>query len=483
MSKLINLKNGQLTPEETQELHKFFESQAKQGIKYWEKNTDYTFNGVVYRFKNDIYQREGKNASISYEVISNKQAIGKGTFGTIKLIKNTVKFSQNNTFFKKTSKKDGSRRVVKLQFHSEKNPISSVIKEYGFSKKADHLAIKKPTIIEEKNCSFTRMKQLKGKELRVILKEDREGIRTLTLTERAQLSVALLKALKEQVIEKNIIHRDIKPSNIMVEFGSPMVVNIIDYGLSIATNQSNNGGAGTPVYSAPEVINNWGKISSKSDIYSMGRILVQLWGGTNDTYRVNNFSYFVSGVAGILEDLFSNIDGLNSIDKNTIYEALECMVQLLEDKRANIDKAVSDFKKIEESLLSLQKISQSKERAQNNNNNSALIILSNDLTKTSLEENHLKKFFSTHKELLMQEKKSGFFKHPTSIKGHESLVKILEHAAAKNNRTRFACVILGWLKEDGSLAANAPLEISEAYSSLNNSNKGVFNFKKFKFNH
>ncbi|WP_419418580.1 protein kinase domain-containing protein [Legionella sp. D16C41] len=469
MSKVINLKNGQLTPEKTQDLYKFFEEQTELGIKYWPKDTDYTVNGMTYRFKNDIFQREGKNGALSYEVISNKAPVGKGTFGTVRLIKNTVKFSQNNVVFKKTSNKDGSRRVVKFQVHNDKNEIYRVEKEYLLTKKAAHLAIKKPTLIKDKNYSFTRMKYLKGKELQVILNEDSKGIRPLTLNERIKLSIALLKALKEQVTDKDIIHCDIKPANIVVDLGPPIKVNIIDYGLSINTNQSNNGSAGTPAYSAPEVITtNFGKISPKSDVYSLGRVLVRLWGGTNETYNANNnFTYFYEGESEILKDLFNNIEGLNNNDKNTIYDALEAMVQLVAARRVDINKAISDFKLIEEQLIPT-KDNQSKEEVQITNNDYLFIIPSDNLTKTSLKEIYAQQFHSAHKKLFAKEGKLKLFRRPTAIKGNETLAEILNHATKKNNRTRLVCVKLKWLKKDGRLANNAPSEIVEAYHHLKN---------------
>lgn len=215
MLQTINLK--QLNGEETRHLFKFFENQATLGKKYWKKNKTYHFeDGTAFQFKNDVFRSVDKH--VRYRVISNKKEIGQGGMGTIRLLKGTLALNEK-AFFKKTNKKN-ERLIVKIQQHNDKNTLDNLNQEYNFSKKAGHLAIKKPTIISKStkdSRSYTVMKKLPGRELYDILNDD-----ILTTKQRIELSKALLQALKKQASDKGIVHRDIKPENILVDFGPPL---------------------------------------------------------------------------------------------------------------------------------------------------------------------------------------------------------------------------------------------------------------------
>ena len=80
-----------------------------------------------------------------------------------------------------------------------------------------------------------------------------------------------------------IIHRDLKPDNILLTSG--LQVKIIDFGLSVFVKASASGktnsklGAGTEVYSSPEVLLLNRTIDHKVDIWSFGMTLYELWSG------------------------------------------------------------------------------------------------------------------------------------------------------------------------------------------------------------
>lgn len=82
---------------------------------------------------------------------------------------------------------------------------------------------------------------------------------------------------------RGIVHHDIKPSNVFIceEYDGSLTVQLGDFGLACPENQrqgqhANLGGYGfgTPLYAAPEQLN--GQCDKKSDIYSLGVILVEL---------------------------------------------------------------------------------------------------------------------------------------------------------------------------------------------------------------
>lgn len=75
---------------------------------------------------------------------------------------------------------------------------------------------------------------------------------------------------------RKIVHHDLKPSNIFIDhrFGK-IIVRLGDFGLACPLENSHNGeGFGTPLYAAPEQYK--GECNPKSDVYSLGIILLEL---------------------------------------------------------------------------------------------------------------------------------------------------------------------------------------------------------------
>ncbi|XP_019870031.2 serine/threonine-protein kinase ULK2 [Aethina tumida] len=82
--------------------------------------------------------------------------------------------------------------------------------------------------------------------------------------------------------DKNIVHRDLKPNNILLSFSSryksypstsKITFKIADFGLARFMTTSSPTICGTPIYTAPEILTG-NKISCKSDLYSIGVIIV-----------------------------------------------------------------------------------------------------------------------------------------------------------------------------------------------------------------
>lgn len=82
-----------------------------------------------------------------------------------------------------------------------------------------------------------------------------------------------------------IIHRDLKPENIMID-GSTHTVKIIDLGCADASDYNViKGPAGTRHYAAPEQLSTEGKIDVRTDIYAIGKIILDITSVTNQNWR------------------------------------------------------------------------------------------------------------------------------------------------------------------------------------------------------
>lgn len=355
MPVIINFKK--INPIYAKRLADFFASQSQQGVKKWDANTTYRFlDNTEFTFTRKVIARSRKNGKkgLRYESISHKRKFGgEGGFGEVIRIQRTLAFYEDSYRVKKEGK-DGKRRMVKFQRHEEKhNSLSVLNKEYDLSNRAGHLHIKPPTVVNdpsnpELSTSYTVLDQIPGCTLDKIIDRDINGKHRLSIKQRLELSHALLAALKKQVTKKGIIHRDIKPENIIVHLGSPIIVKTIDYGLSMDINKPDGQSPGTPMWAAPEVVTSPDSVSSKTDIYSMARVIALLWGNYMGTYDHKK------GLRGQLEQttlprhcllygIFNNIKGLHSNIQDDIKNTLLAMLAIDPNSRLSIDEAIQRF--------------------------------------------------------------------------------------------------------------------------------------------
>ncbi|STX29665.1 Serine/threonine protein kinase [Legionella beliardensis] len=324
----------------TNNLIEFFADQTQ--TNFWKKGQIYTFADKKITFKHDVIRRKCKNGhDVRYEFIS-PHCIGSGGMGTVYDIQGTLAIKDNEVRFKQYGY-HGRNRVVKIQHHTITRPKTLAIKEYQMAQQANHLAIKEPVF--NGDTSYTVMKKLKGQELFDVINDDIEKKNSLTLKQRIDLTYALLRALKSQVVDKGLIHRDIKPENIMVDLKEPIAVSIFDYGLSIPANSSSNDFVGTPHYTAPEIFTH-GRQTPALDIFSMGRVLALLWHVDTESYDCSpdNFTAIYRNAKNInLKGLFQDITGLTDNEKQIITAMLQAMLKGKSFERISIDKAIVQF--------------------------------------------------------------------------------------------------------------------------------------------
>lgn len=102
-----------------------------------------------------------------------------------------------------------------------------------------------------------------------------------TVNQCLKLSRQLFVAYRYQLNGK-VIHRDIKPENVLYDQVTGNLY-YIDLGLSMLATDTNTTPCGSPAYMSPEAKNKE-PLSEKSDIYSIGRILWEIWGQEKNYY-------------------------------------------------------------------------------------------------------------------------------------------------------------------------------------------------------
>ena len=335
-----------MSSDDTKLLFKFLLAQ-KAVSPLWKANQVYDFCGDQITFSHDIVWRKRKmdketkaiKPGHRFDVISTNK-LGHGAFGTVYDVTGTLALDADNIALKQSK-----IRVVKIQNHSLNNPATHLKNEYKMAQRAPHIGVKHPTLVGD--TSYTVMKKLPGRELWDIIKDDLYGKRVLSLEQRQQISIAVLKAYKEQVLDKGVIHRDVKPPNIMVDLSNPIAVNFIDYGLSTLVNPSNAIMCGTPGFIAPEIYNG-ATATSKVDIFSLGRVLGLLWRDKTSHYafpRQVDAQNFANNVH--YNDLFIGLDTLNVQNKNIIKSTLTNMTKQNLAARIDIDEAINAFEGIQ----------------------------------------------------------------------------------------------------------------------------------------
>jgi len=134
---------------------------------------------------------------------------------------------------------------------------------------------------QEDGHVFLSMEYIDGEDLSSVLRRLGRPTREKAVEIARQICLGLAAAH-----ENNVLHRDLKPANIMIDGRGR--VRITDFGLAgfLDDLEGAEARAGTPAYMAPEQLVH-GRVSARSDIYSLGLILYELFTGrsafdTND---------------------------------------------------------------------------------------------------------------------------------------------------------------------------------------------------------
>lgn len=324
--------------EEIRQLQTFFAKQPAPGI--WIRNQPYTVGDNIFRLGHTVIGRcrkEGKTG-FRYEIIDCVHLIAKGANGTkICPVIGTLALEKQKISQDKA-------RVVKIQSLRGPNSLKFLESEYEISKLMKYLAIKKPVIDKSISlCSYTILKRLPGEELLSILDDNRQKKNTLTSSQRLKIINCLLEALKS-IKDLGVIHRDLKPENVMGYLKDETVtLYIIDFGLSLFANKTDNNEFGTAGYIAPEIIARQ-NADYKSDVFSLGIVIYLILGGkVKHKIRqdfISNGSYFD------YEELFMDIDDLQEDKKRKLFSLIKAMVNPSLEERISVERALFLFRAI-----------------------------------------------------------------------------------------------------------------------------------------
>ena len=187
------------------------------------------------------------------------KALGKGTFGKVKLAVHTL-----------TNEKVAIKILEKSRIKDKKD-IERISREIKILKKVRHPnVIQLYEIIETETELFLIMEFCQNGELfDYIVSHQR-------LHEKAavRLYAQLISGI-EYIHKSGICHRDLKPENLLLDFDKTL--KIVDFGLSNMYSTSQNEllktACGSPCYAAPEMIAGKKYQGLKSDIWSSGVVL------------------------------------------------------------------------------------------------------------------------------------------------------------------------------------------------------------------
>ena len=152
------------------------------------------------------------------------------------------------------------------------------------------------------------MEYIDGEDLRVLLRR----IGRLPHDKGVEIAQQMCAGLAA-AHERSVLHRDLKPANIMIDGRGQ--VRITDFGLAKVLGDGVQGEiAGTPAYMAPEQLQN-GETSERSDLYSLGLILAELFLG-----KPVNKSGSVAELVEHYHSSSSSVDSLSSVDVDPAVE-------------------------------------------------------------------------------------------------------------------------------------------------------------------
>ncbi|MBA3660276.1 MAG: protein kinase [Gammaproteobacteria bacterium] len=351
----IIIKNlAELTKNDDQILSSFWSDSPD--VLLLEANTKYPLkNGSLDRFSlpYNLYKRPCRKEpgtfhydAFNYELESPNKTVRKSVtqgFGTLtKRVNEPFKFKATDYVIK------NQQHSFKDKPHYQSRP--NLENEYRLSKLAG-VKIKPPVIVDkgQLGCeSFMTIKRYKKEDLFAVLDRDFDDPMSTNL--RLKISIALLKALVEQVHAHGIIHRDIKPENIMIEvdYANETVVSIrfIDFGFAKLKGFTPHERVGTFCYIAPETYENKTR-DERSDYFSIGKIILYLWRNWVSCYPATADEDYEQAKNVSFTNLYSDIYDLSYTHSADIFNMLKALTAYkMEERPESLAPFIAKFEMI-----------------------------------------------------------------------------------------------------------------------------------------
>ena len=176
------------------------------------------------------------------------------------------------------TRKTGTIKYIAVKVYNKKNLKDKYNYEYNLMNKIKNEAIVNiSSCSEDKNYFYMEMEYCSTGDLAKCIWQNKSNLYTETTIKL--ISTQLLSGL--QALHKNgIIHCNLKPSNILIdEYGNAKICDFKKC-LKVSTMNSNlvkkNKSKMTPCYTAPELFQEEGEYSFKSDLWSLGCIMYEL---------------------------------------------------------------------------------------------------------------------------------------------------------------------------------------------------------------
>ena len=201
-----------------------------------------------------------KLKKIALDQFSMKQTLGKGSFGRVKLVQNTV----DRKFF--------ALKMLKKSEVIKNKQVDHLLSEIAILNEIDHpFLIKLHGISQDDRYFHIMLEYVPGGELFTYLRTSQQ----LNVSE-ARFFAAQVLLMFEYLHSKNIIYRDLKPENLLLDLNG--YLKLTDFGFAKCVDGRTYTFCGTPEYLAPEILMQKGH-GKAVDYWCLGILIYEMMVG------------------------------------------------------------------------------------------------------------------------------------------------------------------------------------------------------------
>lgn len=288
------------------------------------------------------YQRNNQKGA-NFSIFNAFNISGSGGFSTVFPIDTYHADFGHQTLTYINKKREKVVKVLRI----ESDDKELIKREYQLSLKTPHLGMKAP--VYHGNTCYLVMNRMPGTSFQHLIDEGK--IKALHFEKKLNLAIKILETYKIQVLDCGLIHADIKPDNIMLVLEPEIIVNFIDYGLSIDPKEKQDSIGFSPLYAAPENFRD--ECGRASDIFCLARVLSMIFMSPDCDYLEKFESYNKPNEAYL--NAINAANGLSIPENPRLEKTLKLMLAANEDNRIsfrsslfNLRCILNTYKKIKE---------------------------------------------------------------------------------------------------------------------------------------